>query len=236
MKKRAKISFTVITMIIGFMLMIQFKSVKEPVVRDTRDIWELRDDLLKEKEMHSTLLQEIRSVDETLERYESERQTSKEQALKETVEELKMKAGLTPITGPGIILTVEPVLEDIMLGNPVQSVSPELLKWLLNELNQYGAYQLSIDHQRVVNTSVIRDINGETTVNTVPITNIPFEIKVITKDLESAEKLSNQMRVSKVVEAFYREKFKISISAEEEEITLPAYNRNIRNKLMEPVE
>ena len=43
---------TVITFIIGFMIAIQFQTVKEPVVRDTRDTWQLREDLVKEKELY----------------------------------------------------------------------------------------------------------------------------------------------------------------------------------------
>ena len=52
---KLKMSFTVVTVIIGFMIAIQFQTVKEPVVRDTRDIWELREALLKEKELNSNL-------------------------------------------------------------------------------------------------------------------------------------------------------------------------------------
>ena len=43
------ISMAFITLIIGFMMAIQFQTVKEPVVRDTRNTWELREDLLKKK-------------------------------------------------------------------------------------------------------------------------------------------------------------------------------------------
>ena len=49
--------------VIGFMLAIQFQTVQEPVVRDTRDVWELREALLKEKELNSNLNTEMRSVE-----------------------------------------------------------------------------------------------------------------------------------------------------------------------------
>ncbi len=84
------------------MIAIQFQTVKKPIERDTRDIWQLREALLKEKELQSNLLTEIRSNEEKLAAYESKRKQSKEQALRDTLQELKTEAGLTDITGPGI--------------------------------------------------------------------------------------------------------------------------------------
>ena len=52
------------------------------------------------------------------------------------------------------------------MGAPVTKVvSPELLKRLLNELNMYDAKYVSIDGQRIINTTVIRDINNETKID-----------------------------------------------------------------------
>ncbi len=106
-------TFTIVTVVIGFMIAIQFQTVKEPVIRDTRDTWELREDLLKEKEIQSNLLQEIRSNEEKLAKYETKRKTSKEQVLRETLDELRMQAGLTEVEGPGVILTIEPAFEGV---------------------------------------------------------------------------------------------------------------------------
>ena len=60
--------------------------------------------MLKEKELQSNLLSEIRSNDEKIASYESKKKQSKEEALRDTLQELKMEAGMTDITGPGIIL------------------------------------------------------------------------------------------------------------------------------------
>ena len=73
MGDKKKISMTVITLIIGFMTAIQFQTVNEPVIRDTRDTSQLREDLVKEKELYLSLVREIRSNDERIEKYETER-------------------------------------------------------------------------------------------------------------------------------------------------------------------
>jgi uncharacterized protein YlxW (UPF0749 family) len=235
-KPKLKLSFTLIATLVGFMIAIQFQTVKKPVERDTRDIWQLREALLKEKELQSNLLSEIRSNEEKLSAYESKRKQSKEQALKDTLQELKVEAGLTDITGPGITLLIEPVLEDVQIGTPVNdSVSPELLKRLLNELNMYEAKYVAIDGQRIINTTVIRDINGETKIDGHTIRGLPMEIKVGVDDMNTAEKLSNRMKVSKALDEFFTESLRLTVSVSNPNITIPAYDNSIRVKYMEPI-
>lgn len=228
-------SFTIITLVIGFMIAIQFQTVQEPVVRDTRDEWELREALLKEKEFQSKLIKEIQSNEEKLAMYETERKQGKEQVLRETLDELKREAGLTPVKGPGVILTVDHDFAELVLGQPVANVSPELLQKLLNELNMYEAKYVSIDGNRIINTTVIRDINAETTIDGRPISGIPFEIKVVAEDMTTAEKLYNRMQVSKSVERFFMDNLRVTVSKPTLVVTVPAYENKIRIRYMEPI-
>lgn len=214
------------------MLAIQFQTTKQPVVRDTRDTWELREDLKKEQELQAQLVKEIRKYEEKLEKYETERMQSKELVLKETLEELRKKAGLTEVAGPGIIITVEQLFNESFIGSQVKSVPPEILKRLLNELNSFGAEEISIAGQRMITTSVIRDINGVTKINGYRVPSVPFEIKVIAKE---AEKLYNRMKVANSNDDFAIENFKLVISTPINRITLPAYEDPIRIKYMEPI-
>src|SRR5690606_9761355 len=136
---------------------------------------------------------EVRSYEEKIAQYETELNQGKEAILRNTLEELRVEAGLTEVKGYGIILRIEPVIEDLLIGNTVSNVSPDLLKRLVNELNMYEALHISIDNQRVINTTVIRDINGETKIDGHSINKLPFEIKVIAENSHSAEKLYNRM-------------------------------------------
>jgi uncharacterized protein YlxW (UPF0749 family) len=235
-KPKMNVSFTLIAAVVGFMIAIQFQTVKKPDERDTRDVWQLRAALLKEKEFQSNLLGEIRSNEEKISAYESERKQSKEQALRDTLQELKMEAGLTEISGPGITLQIEPVIEDIKLGVPVTTVvSPELLKRLLNELNMYEAKYLAIDGQRIINTTVIRDINRETKIDGHTLKSLPIEIKVGVDTINTAEKLSNRMKVSKARDEFFTESLRLTVSEATPVVTIPAYDNPIRIKYMEPI-
>ncbi|HEY2420514.1 MAG TPA: DUF881 domain-containing protein [Neobacillus sp.] len=235
-KPKINIRFTLIAAVIGFMIAIQFQTVKKPSERDTRDIWQLREALLKEKELQSNLLTEIRSNENKLSAYDSKRKQSKEQVLQDTIKELKTEAGLTDVTGPGITLKIEPIYEDLTLGDPVTKVvSPELLKRLLNELNMDEAKYVSIDGRRIINTTVIRDINSETKVDGHSINSLPFEVKVAVDDMKTAEKLYNRMKVAKSIEEFFIENLKITVSAPNTAVTVPAYDNPIRIRFMDAV-
>ncbi|MFC3882667.1 DUF881 domain-containing protein [Bacillus songklensis] len=232
MTSKKKLQFAFITVVIGFMIAVQFQTTKQPVVRDTRDMWELREDLKKEQQSQAVILKEIRTYEEQLRNYEVEQNNSKKVALQETLFELKKEAGLTEMEGPGIVLTVEPLFDESLIGQEVKNVSPELLKRLINELNSYEAQDIAIADQRIVATSVIRDINGRTKVNDYWLTQVPFKIKVIAKD---AEKLYNRMQVSNAPDEFAVENLKLTISQPLDQVTVPAYNDAIRLKNISPV-
>jgi uncharacterized protein YlxW (UPF0749 family) len=234
-KQRKNLSFTLVATVVGFMIAIQFQTVKKPVERDTRDIWQLRDALLKEKEVQSNLLTEIRSNEEKLSAYESKRKQSKEETLRKTLEELKIEAGSTNVTGPGIILKIAPVEEEIQLGVPItKGISPDLLKRLLNELNMYEAKYVSVDGQRIINTTVIRDINSETKIDGHSIKSLPVEVRVVVDNMNTAEKLYNRMQVSKSTEEFFIENLRLTALPPNPNITVPAYENPIRIRYMEP--
>lgn len=227
MDRKKTISFTIITIIIGFMVAIQFQTVKEPVVRDTRDTWQLREDLQKEKELQSRLIREIRSNEEKIAQYETEREQSKEQVLRNTLVELEEEAGLTEVAGPGIKILIDQINEELILENIDTSISADLLRRLLNEINMYGAENVSIAGQRVINTSVIREIAGETKINGRSLKRLPIEILVITEDFQSAKEMYNRMQVSNAAEEFFIENLQVSVSKPEMKITIPAYEDEI---------
>ncbi|WP_410796802.1 DUF881 domain-containing protein [Niallia circulans] len=229
------ITMTGITLIAGFMIAVQFQTIKEPAVRDTRDTWELREDLIQEKKIELKLIDEIRSTNEKIEEYENETPRSKEAVLKETLAELKQEAGLTEVTGKGIILKIEPVSTEILLGEDPGVVTSELLQRLVNELNLYGAEEIAINDNRYVNTTVIREINNVLKMDGNPLNQLPIVIKVIAKDADTAEKLFNYMKVSKSADEFFLSNLLLNVVMPKEPINIPAYSNPINIHHMKPV-
>ncbi|QPA33081.1 DUF881 domain-containing protein [Anoxybacillus caldiproteolyticus] len=226
------IHFTLITTIIGFMLAVQFQTIRQPVVRDTRDIWELRKDLKQEQELQHRLLLEIRDYEEKLHSYEKKQSTSKETVLQETVNELKQEAGLTEAKGAGLVLTIEPFYPDNYVGPITETVSPELLKRLVNELNMYGAKEIAIANERIINTTAIRDVNGVTKVNNRKLTSLPIEVKVIADDVQS---LYSHLQVSNILDDFIIENLQLTVSKPMSTVILPPYEGQVRVKYMKAV-
>ncbi len=129
-------------------------------------MWELREALSNETDLQSKLINEIRTNEETIEKYETQMKDRKEDALNQTLEKLKERAGLTEVSGSGMVMSIDHAPETKALGMSLtENVSPELLQRLVNELNMYEAKHISIDEQRIINTTVIRDINGETKID-----------------------------------------------------------------------
>lgn len=217
------------------MLAIQFHSFQKPEVRDTRDTWQLREDLKKEMELQSNLIKEIRSNEVKIAEYESERKQGPEETLRNTLAELKEEAGLTDVRGPGVRILITKLEEAFMMDNVQAALSSDMLRRLLNELNMYGAKHVSIGGQRVINTTVIREIAGETKINGRSLRNLPIEILVITEDAKSAQELYNRMLVSKAVEDFFIDNLKVNLLEPESNITVPAYEDTIRIRNIESV-
>ena len=233
MKKRIAGRFTAILFVIGFMSATQYNTVNTDNSRDYRDTWEIRQQLSREKQVHSELLSEIGLLDDTLAKYSDKATEDPQTVLKETVEDLRRSAGLLQITGPGIELEVSPSLEAVALGSEITEIPPDLLIRLVNEINRFDGIELAIAGERVVNTTAIRDINGYTMVNTDPISTPPLTIAITSKSMEEARKLYSYLSASTIHEDFYIDDLTIAISEPQEQLTLPAFDEEIQMGYLE---
>jgi len=233
---RVQLRFTIIVMIIGLIVSIQYNTVQTPASRDTRDVWEIRQELSKEMQLHSELLKEIRSANDTLKKYENTQSESPEQALRETVMGLRESAGLTEFNGPGLTLVVKPSIESMALGTGISTISPELLTRLINEMNRFSNQAIDIDGKRLTLLSAIRDINGETTVNGLPIKSPPFEIRIGTNTMEEARQVYNALHASNIGDDFFIDNLSLEIKDPVSELTIPAYDQPINNKYLSEAE
>lgn len=233
MKKVISFRFSLILFIIGLMTAIQYNTLNEPNSRDTRDVWEVRQELSREKQLHSELLSEIGQLSETLSKYEDAADQSPEQALVETVEDLRKASGLTETAGPGIEVSIEPSPEAVALGQNIEGIAPDLLIRFVNEINRFNGLYVSIDGNRIVNTTAIRDINGRTTVNTVPIQTPPFNIKIVANSMEDTETLYNHLLSSPLRDDFYIDDLIVEVSEPTAELAIEAYDKDIDYNLLE---
>ncbi len=232
-KKKPLLSLTVLMMIFGVMVSIQFNSLQKPKIRDTRDVWELREDLSASKSKELELLKEIDKYDEMLKKYRNQEDQSKEAQLKQTLKDLKEKAGFTEVTGEGIELEITQLFSKDLTGEEVKNIPPDLLKKLMNEANMYGAKYISINDHRVINTSVIRDINGSTKMDGYSLDGDIVNIKMIS---QQADKLYSRLNVSDIGDLFAQENFSLSISHPKKKIHLKANDGAIQLNELKPLD
>ncbi|KAA6476425.1 DUF881 domain-containing protein [Bacillus swezeyi] len=234
MKKNNRfISLSVLMLIFGIMLSVQFVSLKEPEVRDTRDVWELREDLKEEQKKQLNLIGEIDKYEKMLSTYQHQEENSRTKALNETLQNLKKQAGFTDVDGSGITIKISQLFSDELTGESIENPPPDLLKKLINELNMYEAEEISINDRRVINTTVIRDINGTTKIDGYPLDNYPITVKVIGKN---ADKLYSRMNASTLQDLFAGENLDLQIERPEEQIKIKAYEGSMHTSPLKPLE
>lgn len=219
--------FTWILFVIGFMLAIQYNTIQSPAERDTRDVWEIRKELVAEKQYHSELLTRIRESEELASQYEETNLDRPERLVEESISQLRRELGLEAYSGPGFLIHVEPSAEAIAFGQTISPVSPDLLVRFVNELNRFQVKAIEIDEKRLVFPSAIRDINGRTTMNTLPIRSAPFEIRVGTDSIEIAERVINQIQASGLADDFYIDNLQLTIEEPIETIDMVPYDQPI---------
>ncbi|KXH79901.1 DUF881 domain-containing protein [Sporosarcina sp. HYO08] len=232
MKKIIHWRFTLILLIVGFMIAVQYNSMKNPEKRDTRDIWAIRQELASEQKLHSELLSEIRELDKTLRTYNTLNDENTGRALLETVEKLHRQAGMTAIEGAGIVIEVKPSAESIALGLPIMGISPDLLTRFVNEINRFKGITLEIDGKRFTTLSAIRDINGVTTVNGLNVSTPPFMMKVISPTLADSEKLYNYLLGSSLHDDFYLDDLIFDIGQPSMDIQINGWSENFTNEFL----
>lgn len=229
--KERQFMFATIALIIGGMLAIQFETTNNPIVRDTRDLWELRADLEKEKQRQQELNEELERYSELLDQYQTEGKDEKIQAMEKALADLKKQAGLTNVSGQGIVITIEPFNNELIgVDRPLPTIDPDMLRRLVNELNRYDAKEISIDDQRIVSKTPIREVNGNIYINNEPVSSFPIEIRVLAKN---NEKLHQKIIASPAVEEFVRENFLVE-STPSAKVILPAFDKDMKVKFMKP--
>lgn len=229
MTKKTTIHITMISVIIGFMLAVQYNTVQSPEKRETTDIWEIRQNLSDEKLRHSELLTEISEAKEIVQQYEDVELDNPEAILAQTVKQLKASAGLNEVTGPGIVMNIGPSEELKEFGYTIEEISPQLLIRLVNEIYRYKGQYIEIGGQRLVHSSAIRDINGRTTINGVPIGKVDVEMKVVTETEEEASKLYNYLLASSFMDEFFIDNMLLTVEEPQSSITVDATDLEIRS-------
>lgn len=226
--KKEKIVMAITIGISAFVLVavmfMQFKVVQQTDITsiETMTESELRSELLTWREKYEELqlkYEEVSTkINEYKEEYKSDEET--ERLLEKELENLKMLLGETDVKGPGIIVTIsEEEIED-------DKITYEDLLYIVNELKSAGAEAISINGNRVINTTDIVELSY-IRINSKNVL-APYTIKAIGNQtyLESA-----LLGVGGYADELKKWGFTIEIERSDE-VTIEAYTNELSYKYM----
>lgn len=225
MQRQGQFSITLVCIILGIMLAVQFRTTQD--IRSS--VQYLRaDDLtqrLKQVEKERNALQDqVRSL----------LQSSGADVAASELASIKMGAGLVPLQGAGVIVT----LDDTKPSSPPNNKNPglylikdeDILK-ILNELRAAGAEAIAINNQRLIASSEVRTAGPFISINNMNFA-APFEIKAIGDPATLENSLTMRGGVIETVQ-FWGIQVAVKQAAN---VQLPAYKGTFRFNYAQPLQ
>lgn len=187
-KNKISITLGIVCFILTIGICVQINTIKKAnsTVGQTLSEDSLRDEVLKWKEKYDNISTELDNAEKRLAKIR-EKSTQNDSTSSEKEEQITQNTnllGLTNLVGPGIEMTVtdNPTATRDNIGT-FEDISYYIvhdadLRVIVNELKNAGAEAISINGQRLVNTTAITCIGNVIKVNDARITS-PFTIKAI---------------------------------------------------------
>lgn len=232
LQKKKSLTITFLCLVTGFLLMMALQTQSALLNNQSENKNKAIIDMIeaREKELDD-LEQAITATRSDIETIESEQIAAEEnsETMQKMLSGLRVRAGLTEVTGPGIIITLDDNVTGAELSkaqNPNYFLPENFIihdKNLLYLVNALGlhAEAISINNQRITTSSHIRCVGTVIMVNSSRMAP-PYEIKAIgvPEILEACVTSSGEYKGLKARE------MPIKIT-HQEEITLPAYTGSL---------
>jgi uncharacterized protein YlxW (UPF0749 family) len=211
--------------ILGVFISFQMKFIQGTYLdgsSPTQKSTELLNELNSVKAEKERLIGEIERLEDQLDKIQNS--ASEESAIvKNLTDELnryKAFSGMTKVSGTGVMITIDNPPKDLNLGLDKNiALDYKLMLDLINELNSAGAEAISINEQRMVNSTEVRLAGNQVNVNTIPISP-PFVIKAIgnSRTLDSAINIRFGIVQNIQEEGYYIEVKRVEV------LEIPAFN------------
>lgn len=187
MKKSSKVGLIlgIVCLVLTFGICVQLKTIEgqSQTIGQSQTEAKLKDEIFKWKEKYDSIQKDLDETEIILERYRTKASTSSDTSAN-TEAELKLAnnlLGLTDLTGRGITLTLEDnksVTIDTTLNISNYLVHDGDIIQLINELRNAGAEAISINGQRIINTTGIFCDGNVIKINDTKV-GAPYVIKAI---------------------------------------------------------
>lgn len=186
--KKAKIIMTITIGIMCFLLtmiiFMQFKVVEETQKADIDSMQEaeLRQQLANWKTKYEETKEKYEETIETINSYKEENVSDNKtkETLEQELENLEKALGKTDVQGEGITITLtEKKQNELAEDEEITPIKAEDLVYIINYLKDSGAEAISINGERIVNTTYIVDVGESIKINGKFIRTSSYIIKAI---------------------------------------------------------
>ncbi|WP_346354576.1 DUF881 domain-containing protein [Azotosporobacter soli] len=215
-RQQGQAAIALVCMVLGFMLAVQFRTTQD--IRSSVPYQRIED-------LSQRLSQTEKERDSLLKQVNELRKASVPETAVKEAEMLKMGAGVLPVEGKGVIITID---DSKRVSKPGENPNlylihdDDILK-VINELWASGAEAASINEQRLIATSEIRCAGPTLSVNNTRYSP-PYEIRAIgePQTLETALKMRGG-----VIETLQFWGIQVSVK-QQELIKIPGYKGPFR--------
>lgn len=176
MKKLShNIAIMIVCMLLGIMLSMQYKSVNYNQAMSSlnnKRIEELKEELIKLQNQKNELQDRYTKLEEENQTYAKVKEGDSEavQQIKNSLKKARIFAGLETVKGAGLIITLD--------DNDFVHVEDNDILQIVNELRASGAQAISVNDERIVAMTEIREAGTNIVINGKQF-KAPFVIKAI---------------------------------------------------------
>ena len=161
-KKKGKIimaiSIGVACFALSLVMFMQFKVVNQTDITSIENMreTELRAELANWKTQYEDVNARYEEVNKTMKEYQDKEKSDKEtsEVLKTELEQIDLQLGKTDVTGEGVEITLKET------ANTDTSITADDLLVIVNALKLAGAEAISINEERIINSTDIVEINN----------------------------------------------------------------------------
>ena len=230
----------VLTLAIGFFISLQIKTTAQTGVYaggmvSLAQAQASAAELNQVKQEREMLLDELNTLEEKVKHYESDAANEDsvlQEKLRET-EKYRMAAGVTDVSGPGIVVTIDdPEVQPGVKKDSVITYNYELLLVLVNKIREADAEAISINGQRITAYTEISLAGNNVNINGVA-TAPPYEVKAI----GNASTLESTLSIRYGILYSMQNEYGLKVSlAKKDKVEIPRYSGVISLQYAKTVE
>lgn len=231
MKIARSIAMTAVCILLGIMLALQYKSInanQSLASFENKRMDELKTDLIKLQDQKNSLQERLKELENENQTYAKVKAGDSDaaQQIQDNLNKARIFAGLESVKGKGIIVTLD--------NNAYIQVEDYDILNVVNELRAAGAQAISVNEERIVAMTEIREAGQYIMINGKQ-SSAPFTIKAIS-DPDNLER--SLTLIGGVVEGLEDAQLNVSIK-KADEVVINKFiddNTTIKTDLLTPVD